>query len=83
MFSMQAMNQQKKKKTSDTLDKWGLKKILDQKQSMEKKEIKERFSIRKNGTNQTSDKWTLRKRMKHATYNGTWEMTQSQIFINQ
>ena len=42
--------------------------------SIEKKKIKERFSMRKNGTNQTSNKWALRKRMEHATYNGKWKV---------
>ena len=71
MFSMQAMNQQKKKRSPDTLDKWKLKQRLEQKKAMKKKEIKERFSIRKNGTNKNSDKWETRRKMKHAKNNGT------------
>jgi len=93
MFSMQAMDKQKKKKTSSignnntahvTLDKWKLKHILEQRQTMKKKATEEMLPTRNDDNKQvTPDKWALKKFMKHATYNGEWKVVSTQIFRNK
>lgn len=92
MFSMQAMDKQKKKKMPSignnntahvALDKWKLRQRIEQRQTMKKKEIEEILPMRKNDNKQTLDKWELKKFMKHTTYNGKWKVVPIQIFINK
>ena len=73
MFSMQAMNQQKKKNTPVALDKWGLRRLIKQKKPTEKIPSTSNYN-----NNQASDKWALRKNMQHATYDGKWKKIQTQ-----